>query len=468
MTRAPLPGLLAALALAACVSPEIAGVDANEAVRDDLDARLGTTPRDESGVVAEARVAAMLADGIDEDEAVRVALLTNRAIVARYAELGVAAADLAQASLWANPILDVGFLFFDDGTEIDLGLSQSFVDVLLQPRRAAVAEHELEAARARVAREVVAHAYATRRAHVAALAAHERYELGKKHAAAAEASVELMRRLHEAGNVTASVLALEESELAARLLDRSAAEVAALTAREALSREMGLWGEHADWTLAGALRTDPTAGVDLERIESRAVAASLDLAERRAHMEALAQAGSLARWTARLPEASLGIGAGKDSDGSDWGLGPRGSIGIPLGDTGSARQYGAEARLAGAIASHWQRAVEIRSMARTFRERLRALDADARFSRAVDVPAKHRVVVETLRNFNAMQIGPFDVLRAQGMEIEAERRGVTLLAEAWKARLDLDELLAGGANDARLFADGHQGMDAAGAAQGAH
>ena len=71
------------------------------------------------------------------------------------------------------------------------------------------------------------------------------------------------------------------------------------------------------------------------------------------------------------------------------------------------------------------------------------------------------VVVESLRNFNGMQIGPFDVLQAQGLEIDAQRRGVALLAEACAARLDLEELLAGSANDARLAADGHMGDESA-------
>lgn len=460
---------LVGCALAACAAPDRAASAARDDVRRELDARLGTLPHDEPGPVASARVAALLADGVDEDEAVRIALLSNRAIAARYAELGAAAADLEQAGLWANPILDVGVLFFDDGTEIDLGLSQSFVDALLRPTREAMARHELDATRARVARAIVAHAYDVRRAHATALAARDRHELESKHAAAAEASVELARRLHEAGNVTASTVAFEESALAARLLDRSAAEIAALQAREALNRAMGLWGELADWTLAGELRVDALDGVDVERVESRAIDASLDLAERRAHMEALARNAGLASLSTLFPEASVGVGAGKESDSSDWGLGPRASIGVPLADEGSTRRYAAEARLAAAAAEHWQRAVEIRSTARAFRDRLRALDADARFARDVLVPAEHRVVVETLRNYNAMQIGPFDVLRAQGAELAAERRAVTLRAEAWRARLDLQELLAGSADDARLAADGHGSAEsAARAARGAH
>ncbi len=460
-------GLVAALE--GCTSPQVARDDAHESVRRDLDTRLGTLPHDEPGVVAEARVRALLEGGVDEDEAVRIALLANRSITASYAELGLHSADLAQASLWANPILDVGLLFFDDGTEIDLGLSQSFVDVFLRPGRTAVAEHELEAARARVARGIVAHAFRTRRAHVSAVAARTRVEMETRRAAAAESAVDLARRLHDAGSFTAREVALEEAELAVRLLERSAAESAFLAIREELTRELGLWGDAANYEIAGALRADPASGLDLERVESRAISASLDLAERRAHAAALARAAGVATLEARLPGASLGVGAMKDHDTSDWGVGPRGSIGIPLGDSGGARRFAAESALAVAEADHYARAVLVRSYARTFRDRLRALDADARFARDVHVPAERRVVEETLRNYNAMQVGAFDVLRAQGIEIGAERHALALLAEAWKARLDLEELYAGRANDERIEVDGQASARlAARTAQGGH
>ena len=145
------------LALSGCVAPgEGAADEARTAVHGDVDARLGTQPHDDPGAVADARIQALLADGIDEDEAVRIALLSNREIVAGYAELGVGAADLEQASLWANPILDVGFLFFGDGTEIDLGLTQSFVDVLpfqrAKPRPSTSSRHGVRGSRARSSR----------------------------------------------------------------------------------------------------------------------------------------------------------------------------------------------------------------------------------------------------------------------------------------------------------------------------
>jgi outer membrane protein TolC len=92
---------------------------------------------------------------------------------------------------------------------------------------------------------------------------------------------------------------------------------------------------------------------------------------------------------------------------------------------------------------YWSLAVDLRSAARTARERLRGYSYAARHARTVLVPAERSVVEETLRNFNAMQIGAFDVLVARRNELAAERRAVQLEAAAHQARLDLDELLAG-------------------------
>jgi cobalt-zinc-cadmium efflux system outer membrane protein len=61
-------------------------------------------------------------------------------------------------------------------------------------------------------------------------------------------------------------------------------------------------------------------------------------------------------------------------------------------------------------------------------------------------------VRETLRNYNAMQIGVFDVFVAKQQEIEARRSYVGTLRDAWLARIDLEELMAGGLNDERVSA----------------
>ena len=128
--------------------------------------------------------------------------------------------------------------------------------------------------------------------------------------------------------------------------------------------------------------------------------------------------------------------------------------------SGAARAAAARATLREQAARYAALAIEIRSAARVLRERSTALRDRAIYVRQVVLPLKSRLVRETLQNFNAMQIGAFDVLRTRQEEADAGREFVETLRDAWLARLDLAELLAGSLNRDRLGAMPHgEGSD---------
>ena len=51
---------------------------------------------------------------IDEDTAIRIALINNPIVAAEYERLGIARADLVQAGLLSNPVFDGDIKFFDE------------------------------------------------------------------------------------------------------------------------------------------------------------------------------------------------------------------------------------------------------------------------------------------------------------------------------------------------------------------
>jgi outer membrane protein TolC len=59
------------------------------------------------------------------------------------------------------------------------------------------------------------------------------------------------------------------------------------------------------------------------------------------------------------------------------------------------------------------------------------------------VPLASKVMIATLQQYNAMQIGAFDVLRERSHELQQELSALDLWEEAWIARLDLERLLLG-------------------------
>jgi cobalt-zinc-cadmium efflux system outer membrane protein len=216
---------------------------------------------------------------------------------------------------------------------------------------------------------------------------------------------------------------------------------------------LGVWGENTQWRISGRLSEDPGEGLDADSVENRAIAASLDLVEARCHMQATAQASGLRTWEGVFSTAEAGIAAKQETSG-EWGVGPAAAVSIPIFDTGSARSAAAQASLREQAARYAALAVEIRSAARVFRERSTALRDRAAYVRQVLLPLRSRLVRETLQNFNAMQIGAFDVLRSRQDEAEAGREFVETLRDAWLARLDLAELLAGSLNRSRLGGEG--------------
>lgn len=86
--------------------------------------------------------------------------------------------------------------------------------------------------------------------------------------------------MREAGNVRELDVASEQAFAEEAKLDLRLAEIALRESREQLNALMGLWGEETQaWAAAPARLSDPPREpLDSERLESRAIERSLDLA----------------------------------------------------------------------------------------------------------------------------------------------------------------------------------------------
>jgi len=88
-------------------------------------------------------------------------------------------------------------------------------------------------------------------------------------------------------------------------------------------------------------------------------------------------------------------------------------------------------------------AVDLRSAARDARNRVVSAHARARQYQAVIVPAQARVTAQTLLQYNAMQVGIFQLLQAHREELDAQLALVETRREYWSAAAELEALLAG-------------------------
>lgn len=99
--------------------------------------------------------------------------------------------------------------------------------------------------------------------------------------------------------------------------------------------------------------------------------------------------------------------------------------------------------------------VDVRSAARELRARVEAAHARARHYLDRLLPAHRRVLEQTLRQYNAMQLGVFELLSARRLALEAELGQVAAVRDYWTAVAALDALLSGrrvdaGPTDARM------------------
>jgi cobalt-zinc-cadmium efflux system outer membrane protein len=88
--------------------------------------------------------------------------------------------------------------------------------------------------------------------------------------------------------------------------------------------------------------------------------------------------------------------------------------------------------------------VQVRSAARTARDRVAGHRDRALGYKNDLLPVQQAIVRETELQYNAMQLGPLDLLRAKEHQIETAARYVEALRDYWTARADLGLVLAGG------------------------
>lgn len=416
-----------------------------------------------------AEVDAMLARPLDADAAVQVALLNNRNLQATYEQLGIAQAELVEAGLMKNPVFDGSLRFKEGGAgspTIDLAVAFDFLDVFFIPLRKSVAAARLESARAEVTGAVLELAARTKAAFFAVQAAEQAVEMRRQVERATAASYDLARRLREAGNNRPLDVANERALHEEARLALAAAELEAVERREEVNRLMGLWGPRTHWSVAGRLPEPSGDEAPADGLERRAVERSLELQAARAQLGVTYRELGIARPLGVLSDMELGASAERD-DG-EWEVGPSVALPLPIFSQGQPAVARARAEIRRAQNTYYATAVEVRSAARSAHARTVALRQQVDYYRRVLLPLRQAIVEETQLQYNAMQVGAFQLLQAKRDQIEAGRAYLAALRDYWTARVELELVLNGrltrlspaaGGGGADMPAPGRTGAD---------
>jgi cobalt-zinc-cadmium efflux system outer membrane protein len=390
------------------------------------------------------KLSSLLQGKLTADEAVQIALLNNRELQALYAELGIAQSDLVQAGLFRNPIFDASVLFPVRGggrPDLELSVVMNFLDVFYVPLRRRVAASRFDEVKTQVAGAVLEFAARVRTVFFLHEANGQMLELRQTIVQALGASFEVARRLNEAGNITDLDFARERALLETGKLTLRSAEVMVRQSREELNMLMGLWGKETEWQSDERLPDIPGQPLQTDDIERVALARSVDLLNARRRIIVAGNQLGFNRWTAFIPEFHAGP-LGEREEGS-WEVGPTLEFPIPLFDQGQARVGRAMAELRRAQQQYHALAIRIRGTARAVRDRIEGARDRALYYRDIMLPLRERIINEAQLQYNAMQLGPFQLLRAKEEQIETGVAYIETLRDYWLARGDAGQLLSG-------------------------
>ncbi len=390
----------------------------------------------------DATVAEMLAQPVGPEEAVRIALLNNRDLQASFEELGSARASLLEASLPPNIEFDFErHKLPGEKSEFSFGATIDLSRLLFLSMRRGVASAELDAVRFQTSGTVLGFAYAVRTAYYDYQAAEQLLELDKTVLEAAAASYDVAQRLHEAGNIPALELANERVFYEESRSQISLSEAVAFNRREELNTLMGLSGMETNWQLAGRLAEPQEGPPDLADLEARAIEQSLDLVELEHRYVGAARRANLARAEGLLPSLRAGVHVGREDDRREFG--PLISLDLPVFDQGQGRVAFARAEMRQLEQQYRALAVRIRAAIRTARNDLLIAVRRVSHYQNVLLPLREQIVEQTQRQYNAMELGVFQLIVARREQIRTGQEYVIALRGYWHARATLDQILAG-------------------------
>lgn len=413
-----------------------------DAAKNHLGASVLAAKTDQDLDSIERRVAELLGKPLSADAAVQIALLNNRGLQASFQELGIAEAEMVQASRLPNPGFSLAKLRRGDEREIERGFSFDLGHLVALPLTRQVESRRFAAVQRSVAMEMLSLAAETRKAFYAAVAAEQTASYMRDVRATADAGAELAKRLAQAGNWTKLQQAREHGFFSEAVLNAARAESARISTRERLTRLMGLWGAQGAFALPARLPDLPSEPQDRPDIEQVAMASRLDVQAAKAMLDATAKNLGLSKVTRFINVLELSY-ARNTSNEAPRQTGYEIGIEIPLFDWGDARIAKAEAVYMQSAHRAAQTAVEARSEVREAYQGYRSAYDIAKHFRDDVVPTAKRISDENVLLYNGMFISVFELLADARSQIASVNASIEALRDFWVAQSDLDMALVG-------------------------
>lgn len=380
--------------------------------------------------------------------AVQIALLNNRSLQATFEEIGLSAAEVLNAATIPNPKIDLAIRIPDkppSGTYVDYGAIIDFLNVIMIPLKKQVAKVQLEAAALRVADETLALVSQVKSAFYSLQAVQQLLQRFKLIVDASAASLDLAQRQHGAGNITDLALAQQQATYSRSRLDVATTAAEIRRNREKLNRLLGLWGTDTDWQISSELPQVPSSDLPMRGLERLAISQRLDLQADYLQVTSQVKNLGLTKSFRLLGALDFGVNSERETD-SQTRTGPSFAIELPVFNQGQARIARGEAALRQAQDKFEALAIDVRSEIRELRDELASKRDIARFYQDELLPGQRQILNESLLNYNAMEIGNFELFTTKAEEARTERDYIDAVRDYWITRAELERAVGGNLN----------------------
>ena len=379
------------------------------------------------------------------DAAVQIALLNNRSLQATFEEIGLSAADLLEAATLPNPRFDLSVRFPDkppSGTYIDYSAAIDFLSIIMIPLKKRVAKEQLASVALRVADDTLELIAQVKSAFYTLQASQQLLKQFKVIVDTNAASLDLAQRQYEAGNISDLALVRQQATYSRSRLDVATTETEIRGNREKLDRLLGLWGEDTNWQISGGLPEVPNAEPPMRGLERLAISQRLDLQADYLQVTSQARNLGLTKSFRLLGALDFGVESERETD-AQTRTGPTFAIELPVFNQGQARIARGEAALRQAEDKFEALAIDVRSRIRELRDELTSKREIAHFYEDELLPGERRILNESLLNYNAMQIGDFELFATKADEARTEREYLEAVRDYWITQAELERVVGG-------------------------
>lgn len=392
---------------------------------------------------------------IDVETAVQVALLNNKGLQAAYSELGESAADVWQTQLSVFPTFSVGLTGIGSpGLEayrvIEGAIAANILALATYDKNIKLAETRFRQAQLTAALETISLASETRRAWITAVSAWENVGYLNQAKVAADAASDLAKKIGEAGSLPKADQAREHVFYAELTGETAKARLEAKLAKEELVRLMGLSGSDIDFQIPNRLPNLPKALIKRDDIEAEAIRKRMDLQVARLELQATAQSYKLEDVTRIVTDIEL-VGTWEKErereDGrivSDISRTAGLEFTIPIFDSGQARLRKGELAYMRAANQLAERAVNVRSEARSAYVSYKSNYDIARHYRNNVLPLRNAIEEQSMRSYNGMITSTFELISDTREKIESTILAVNAKRDFWLAEANLAPVIYGG------------------------